>query len=210
MDDVPWDMSPIPPPPSATEAIEEDLAFDANPALEIAVLETMEPKTGPELASQRLEAEPLPHQQHAVSTSSIPAETLNDVPGADQNKESSESLRSESASGSDSSSESSSSSGSSTSRSPSSLSSSSSSESSDDDNADSATGTTKGGSVYDTPYKQLHFTDTEIFVTPDDTMKDLKNDTGRVTVDLTTSLPAASENKQEGERTPSSSSSSGS
>lgn len=149
MDDVPWDMSPIPPPPSATEAIEEDLAFDANPDLEIAVLETMEPKTGPELASQRLEAEPLPHQQHAVSTSSIPAETLNDVPGADQNKKSLESsLRSESASGSDSSSESSSSSGSSTSRSPSSLSSSSSSESSDDDNADSATRTTKGGSVY--------------------------------------------------------------
>ncbi|XP_047502746.1 uncharacterized protein LOC125048219 [Penaeus chinensis] len=106
MDDVPWDMSPIPPPPSATEAIEEDLAFDANPALEIAVLETMEPKTGPELASQRLEAEPLPHQQHVVSTSSIPAETLNYVPGADQNKESSESsLRSGSASVSDSSSE---------------------------------------------------------------------------------------------------------
>lgn len=49
----------------------------------------------------------------------------------------------------------------------------------------------------ETPYRQLHFTDTVLFETSDDIIKDLKNVTGRVTVDLT-SPPLISGNERGG------------
>lgn len=49
----------------------------------------------------------------------------------------------------------------------------------------------------ETQYRELHFTDTVLFETSDDIIKDLKNVTGRVTVDLT-SPPLISGNERGG------------